>query len=112
MERFGGSEPTRHRVRDLSTSGVRIDQAIDIRSGATVLVTVGKLQAVRATVKWLKEGSAGLKFAQPVNPADTRAHTAIAPNAIKHAPKGLMCKLIVLANTLDKADRKWINKTA
>lgn len=77
VERFGGSAPTRHRIRDLSTGGVRIDQAGALQVGSTVLVTVGALEAVGATVIWSKDGLAGLRFAQPINPDDARAKAAI-----------------------------------
>lgn len=77
VERFGSARATKHRVRDLSTGGVRIDQAEALTAGATVLVTVGALEAVGATVVWVHEGSAGLKFAHPINPDDARAKTAI-----------------------------------
>jgi hypothetical protein len=81
VERFGRGAPTKHRVRDLSTGGVKIDQAADLRPGSTVLVTVGALQSVGATVVWVKDGSAGLKFAHDIDPADARASTVIAPRA-------------------------------
>lgn len=77
VERFGGAAATRHRVRDLSTGGVRIDQAAGLSVGATVLVTVGALEAVGATVAWVREGSAGLTFAHPVRIEDARAKAAI-----------------------------------
>ena len=87
VERFGGGAPTRHRVRDLSTGGVRIDQATGIPVGATVLVTVGALQSVGATVVWAKDGSAGLKFAQPINPDDARAKAAIGPRPVERGAR-------------------------
>lgn len=87
VERFGGAPATRHRVRDLSTGGVRIDQAGSIQAGATVLVTVGALEAVGATVVWVRDGWAGLKFAQPINPDDARAKTMIAPRSASVAPQ-------------------------
>ncbi|MEG3164963.1 PilZ domain-containing protein [Sphingomonas sp. PB2P19] len=83
VERFGGGGPTKHRVRDLSPGGVRIDQAADLRMGATVLVTVGALEAIGATVVWVREGTAGLKFAQPIDPNDAKAKVAI---AVRPAP--------------------------
>jgi hypothetical protein len=80
IEHFGAlGISTKHRVRDLSTGGVRIDGAADFRPGATVLVTVGALESVGATVVWVKDGWAGLKFAQPVDPDQARAKAAIAP---------------------------------
>lgn len=90
IERFGGGAPTRHRVRDLSSGGVRIDQAAALPVGATVLVTIGSLEAVGATVAWVKGEAAGLKFAAPIEPADARAKAAVAPRARQEpSPAGL-----------------------
>jgi hypothetical protein len=80
IEQFGApGVSTKHRVRDLSAGGVRIDGAGDFRPGATVLVTVGALESVGATVVWVKDGWAGLKFAELVDPEQARAKAAIAP---------------------------------
>jgi hypothetical protein len=84
VERFGG-QPTKHRVRDLSAGGVRIDQAAGLSVGATVLFTVGALESVGATVVWTRDGSAGLMFVHPINPDDARAKAAIAPRADERA---------------------------
>lgn len=81
IEAFGGGTATRHRVRDLSSGGVRVDNAAGLRSGATVLISVGALQSVGATVKWVREGTAGLAFAQPINPENARKKAAIPPGA-------------------------------
>lgn len=62
LERFGSSERTKHRVRDLSPKGMRIDQAAGLRVGATVLVAIGHFAAVAATIVWVKESSAGLRL--------------------------------------------------
>lgn len=79
VERFGHGGTTTHRVRDLSRGGVRIDQARDLRKGATVLVTVGALSSVGATVAWVKDDWAGLAFAHAVDPDLARAGAAISP---------------------------------
>ncbi|OWK33053.1 PilZ domain-containing protein [Sphingomonas mucosissima] len=79
VEHFGAQKTSRHRVRDLSSGGVRIDQAGGFRKGATVLVSVGALDAVGATVVWVKDDLAGLEFAEPVNPEAARAKAAVAP---------------------------------
>jgi hypothetical protein len=76
---FGGGAPTNHRVRDLSAGGVRIDQAGAIKVGATLLVSVGALEAVGATVKWVADGWAGLAFAEEIDPDRARMRAAIAP---------------------------------
>jgi hypothetical protein len=86
VERFGGSAPSRHRVRDLSTGGVRIDQAANLQAGATVLVTVGALEAVGATVVWARDGVAGLEFARPIDPEAARAKAAVAPRPLSPRP--------------------------
>jgi len=79
LERFGSSQATRHRVRDLSPYGMRIDQADGLQKGATVLVAVGVLTAVGATVRWVKDGQAGLQFATRIDPDQARSKAAIAP---------------------------------
>jgi len=81
LERFGSSETTRHRVRDLSPNGMRIEQASGLKVGATVLVAIGRLEAVGATIAWVREGSAGLSFSEAVNPDEARAKAVVAPKA-------------------------------
>lgn len=73
---FGQSAPTKHRVRNVSPHGACIDQADGLRAGQTVLVSVGLLEEVGATVQWVQAGQAGLKFA-----------TSIRPEAAKTRPK-------------------------
>lgn len=79
IENFGRGAPTQHRVRDLSTTGVRIDRAGTLRPGATVVITVGSLEAVGATVVWVRDDLAGLKFAQPVDVASARSKAFVKP---------------------------------
>lgn len=81
LERFGSAETTQHRVRDLSPKGMRIDQAAGLQVGATVLVAIGRLEAVGATVVWVKEDSAGLSFAETVDPYLARGKAVVRPNA-------------------------------
>ena len=80
---FGGGAPSKHRIRDLSATGARIDQASMLGSGATVLVSVGLLEAVGATVIWVKDGVAGLKFAVPIDPDAARARAALPPPGLR-----------------------------
>ncbi|MGK6324155.1 PilZ domain-containing protein [Sphingomonas sp. DT-51] len=87
IERFGQAGATRHRVRDLSATGVRVDQAERLQRGATVLVTVGALAAVGATVVWVEQGAAGLRFAQPIDPNDARAKTFVAKPGASTRPR-------------------------
>lgn len=76
---FGSADITVHRVRNVSTTGVCVDKATALRKGQTVLITVGNLSAVGATVVWVEGGLAGLKFAQQIDPAAARAKAAIRP---------------------------------
>ena len=76
---FGGGAPSKHRVRDLSTTGARVDQALTLSPGATVLIWVGLLEAVGATVVWVREGVAGLKFAHPIDLTAARSRVALPP---------------------------------
>ncbi|WP_337846347.1 PilZ domain-containing protein [Sphingomonas sp.] len=76
---FGGGAPTKHRVKDLSVSGAKVDRAGTLRPGATVLVSVGVLKAVGATVIWVKDDLAGLRFAELIDPDAARSKAIIAP---------------------------------
>lgn len=78
---FGGSAPTLHRVRDLSTRGARVDNASALRVGSTVLVSVGVLEEVGATVVWVKNDIAGLRFAEVIDSNAARSKTIIAPSS-------------------------------
>ena len=61
-----GSGITKHRVRNISASGVCIDQADGLKLGQTVAVALGILGDVGATVMWIDNGLAGLRFAQAI----------------------------------------------
>ena len=82
LERFGSNVSTRHRVRDLSQGGMRIDQATGLQVGATVLVTIGMLEAVAAAIMWVKDGWAGVKFAVAVDPDQARGKAAVTPKTV------------------------------
>lgn len=66
VTRFGRDETSRHRVRNLSTRGACVDQAAMLQRGQTVLIDVGVLEEVGATVAWVAGGLAGLSFAHPI----------------------------------------------
>ncbi|OWK29383.1 PilZ domain-containing protein [Sphingomonas dokdonensis] len=89
VEHFGKRQPSTHRVRDLSVGGVRIDHAEGFVVGATVLVTVGALESVAATIVWVKDGAAGLKFAQQIDPQAARARAAVAPAPFRGQSRGV-----------------------
>lgn len=77
VEMFGQGPGSRHRVRDLSATGVRIDAADRLSPGATVLISVGVLEAVAATVIWVRDGLAGLAFTRPIDPDAARSRTLV-----------------------------------
>lgn len=64
---FGQASPTTHRARNVSPNGVCVDGAATLKRGQTVVVDVGMLEAVGATVRWVDGALAGLKFAHPIN---------------------------------------------
>ena len=66
-------------MRDLSSTGARVDRAGSLQVGSTVLVSVGVLDQVGATVVWVKGDSAGLKFAEPIDPEAARSKALVAP---------------------------------
>ncbi len=74
---FGRGATTRHRIKDLSATGARVDRAGMLTPGSTVLVSVGVLEAVGATVVWVREDAAGLKFAEPIDPDAARSKTIV-----------------------------------
>lgn len=70
------SAPTRHRVRDISAAGARVDAADSLAKGSNVVVTLGSLRGVAATVAWAQGGDAGLSFESEINPEDARSRPA------------------------------------
>ncbi|GHH27052.1 hypothetical protein GCM10008023_42260 [Sphingomonas glacialis] len=87
IEQFGGDHARTHKVRDLSSGGVRVDQGDALRKGATVVITVGSLEAVPATVVWIADGWAGLKFATVIDPDQARTRAALKPKQISNHKK-------------------------
>lgn len=80
LEHFGKQAATSHRVRDLSAGGMRIDNAATLKAGATVLISIGALHAIGATVKWVHDGFAGLAFAEQIDLEDAQTKAVIAPD--------------------------------
>lgn len=79
---------TKHRVRDISAGGLRVDNAAGMQLGATVMISVGALESDSATVKWVRDGLAGLAFETPIDPEDARQKAAIAPS-VAAKPKAI-----------------------
>ena len=82
VEHFRWAAPTRHRVRDLSTGGARIDNAEKMLAGETLQISIGAAQAITATIKWVRQGSAGLSFEEAINIDEARKNVAAQPKAI------------------------------
>ncbi|WP_408988131.1 PilZ domain-containing protein [Sphingomonas sp. SUN019] len=111
---FWGGTPTQHRVRDLSSGGARFDQARSLRVGSTVLVSVGALEEVGATVVWVYDDVAGLRFAQTIDPDAARSKTIVSTggstaNRLKRtepSPRGFKAVGTGWAANLDDPYRK------
>ncbi|WP_375403540.1 PilZ domain-containing protein [uncultured Sphingomonas sp.] len=76
---FGAGATTKHRIKDLSTTGARVDRAGSLKPGSTVLISVGMLAAIGATVVWVRDDAAGLRFAEPIDPDAARGRAIVAP---------------------------------
>jgi hypothetical protein len=84
-----GKRASQHRVRDLSSGGLRVDNAAGLQAGAQVLVTVGAIEALEATIVWVRESFAGLAFSEPIEPEDARNKARVAPVPAKATPDKL-----------------------
>ena len=73
VTQFGQAAPSKHRVRNLSANGACIDQAAALKAGQTVLLEVGTLEEVGATVRWVTGDLAGLQFAHAIALTDAKA---------------------------------------
>ena len=82
IEHAPGSEPTRHRVRDLSTTGARIDNAEKLSAGQTLQISIGTAQTITANIKWVRQGAAGLSFEEAVDIDAARKSVATKPKSI------------------------------
>lgn len=58
--------PTKHRVRNLSRSGVCVDCRDELPKGATFQVTIG-IETLSAVVAWFRHGQVGLRFARDID---------------------------------------------
>lgn len=92
IERFGRVETTRHRVRDLSANGACVDRADVFRAGAAIVITVGNIIAVGASVRWVHNGLAGLQFSEPIVLAHALVKVAKPPD-ISLAPARLRLRV-------------------
>ena len=79
VSRFSDPAVTKHRIRDLSPHGARLDKADALRRGETILVAVGSLAAIGATVIWVADEAAGLRFFEKIDPDAARSKTIVKP---------------------------------
>jgi hypothetical protein len=84
-----GRTASQHRVRDVSSGGLRVDNAAGLQAGAQVLVSVGAIEAEEATIVWVRGTFAGLAFTAQIEPDDARKKARVAPAPVKAAPEKL-----------------------
>lgn len=77
VSRFGKPAVTKHRLRNLSPNGAKLDKAVALRRGETILIAVGSLPAIGATVMWVDHGEAGVKFFETIDPATAMSKTIV-----------------------------------
>ncbi|WP_294356237.1 PilZ domain-containing protein [uncultured Sphingomonas sp.] len=65
--RSEGSQPTQHRVLNVSVSGVCIAKPIGLIADMPVLVSIGRIDHVAARVKWVRDDRAGLRFDEAID---------------------------------------------
>lgn len=68
----GARTPTDHRIRNLSPSGACIGDPAWLKRGDHIRVTVGHVHDVDATVMWVMDGLAGIRFDRPIDLAAAR----------------------------------------
>jgi len=63
------------RIRNMSTTGAMVDglEGLDAPAGADVLIELLEDQMFRASLRWVKDGRAGIHFAQPFDLARLKA---------------------------------------
>lgn len=85
VSRFGNSAVTKHRLRNLSPNGSKLDKAGALRRGETILIVVGSSPAIGATVMWVDHGEAGVKFFETIDPATARSKTIVKTTPTRRA---------------------------
>lgn len=70
--RSEGSQPTQHRVLNVSKSGVCIAKPVGLVADMPVMVSLGRVDHVAARVKWVRNDRAGLRFDEPIDLAAAR----------------------------------------
>ncbi|WP_156818712.1 PilZ domain-containing protein [Sphingomonas sp. Mn802worker] len=65
--RSEGSQPTQHRVLNVSRLGVCIAKPVGLVADMPVLVSIGRVDHVGARVKWVRGERAGLRFDEAID---------------------------------------------
>lgn len=80
IARPGTAAATRHRVLNISDTGLCVAAAGMFVLGDEVIVTVGQIDRAAAQVMWVRGGIAGLAFREPTDAATARRRPApVAP---------------------------------
>lgn len=73
-----GSQVCDATVRDASSHGCRVDSQADwLRMGAFVSIRPDDESVVMGIVRWVRGGSAGIEFLQPLDPAGGAWHALL-----------------------------------
>ena len=88
---LGRGLSTKHRIKNLSATGVRVDGAAFLTPGAILSVSIGALEAIKAVVVWVDGPVAGLKFEEPIDPDAARSKTIVSigkaiPDSVSRDP--------------------------
>jgi hypothetical protein len=67
--RESGVHKAKVTVFDLSTTGFRIETFAGVRTTGKVWLTLPRIEALQATVVWVRGDFAGCKFDRPLHPA-------------------------------------------
>lgn len=70
--RDGWEEPSMHRLINISAHGACLGQATSLARDDVVIVQIGSMEPMEATVAWSRQGIAGLRFAEPIDVAQAR----------------------------------------
>ncbi|MBZ9649982.1 PilZ domain-containing protein [Sphingobium sp. 3R8] len=84
---FEHGEPSRHRVRNISSGGVCVDGAEHLRVGQTLMLDIGRLEEIVATVAWTENGLAGMRFAEEIELGDATVRGGIVGHRGKFSPR-------------------------
>ncbi len=73
MWRAGGAAPEKHRVLNLSATGICISRPEGLAVPDSVTLLLGRADPAAAEVVWVRGGLAGLRFAEPIDMVAARA---------------------------------------